>query len=133
MAFPWRSPQLLEGMRKAGCFSLFWGVESASPPTIRLLGKKFGLDLMFETIDAAVGLGIRNHIHMIYNTPHEIEEDVRLFIRLVERYGDSEQVVFVPHRFRLEAGSSMVEHPQKYGLSCLKRRRSGLFEREIPL
>jgi radical SAM superfamily enzyme YgiQ (UPF0313 family) len=124
------SPRLLERMRKSGCFSLFWGVESASPPTIRLLGKRFRAERMFEIIDASVALGIRNNIHLIYNTPHETAEDVRLFIGLVERYIETEQVVFVPHRFLLEPRSRMYEHPRSYGLRNIKRLPSNVFERE---
>jgi radical SAM superfamily enzyme YgiQ (UPF0313 family) len=124
------SPRMLERMRKAGCFSLFWGVESASPPTIRLLGKRFRVERMFEIIDASAALGIRNNIHLIYNTPHETIEDVKRFIGLVERYSDNEQVVFVPHRFLLEPRSHMYEYPRHYGLSDIKKLQSNVFERE---
>ncbi len=124
------SPRLLEQMRRAGCFSLFWGVESANPPTIRLLGKRFQVEKMFEIIDMSIGLGIRNYIHLIYNTPHETTEDVRLFIKLVERYINSENVVFVPHRFMLEPQSHMYAYPHKYGLTGIKRLQLNIFERE---
>jgi radical SAM superfamily enzyme YgiQ (UPF0313 family) len=124
------SPRLLERMRKAGCFSLFWGVESASPPTIRLLGKRFRVERMSEIIDASAALGIRNYIHLIYNTPHETTEDVKRFLGLVKRYCDNEQVVFVPHRFLLEARSRMCEHPRHYGLRDIRRFQTTVFERE---
>ncbi|MCX5812310.1 MAG: hypothetical protein NT178_07170 [Proteobacteria bacterium] len=124
------SSRLLEQMHRAGCFSLFWGVESANPPTIRLLGKRFQVEKMFEIIYTSIESGIRNYIHLIYNTPHETTEDVRLLIKLVERYIDSEKVVFVPHRFLLEPQSHMYTYPHRYGLTGIRRLQSGIFERE---
>jgi radical SAM superfamily enzyme YgiQ (UPF0313 family) len=122
--------KLLDQMQQAGCFSLFWGVESANPSTIRLLGKRFQVKNMFEVIDKSVELGIRNYIHLMYNTPHETMEDVRLFTGLVERYINSDQVVFIPHRFLLEPQSLMHKHPHLYGLTGIKRLETNMFERE---
>lgn len=121
---------LLKKVKRAGCFSLFWGVESAHEPTIRLLGKRFEVDRMYDLIDAAVGEGIKNYIHLIYNTPRESEQDVAALVRLVERYIGSEMVVFLPQRFLLEAQSLMFENPERYGLQDIRRVEAPLFERE---
>jgi anaerobic magnesium-protoporphyrin IX monomethyl ester cyclase len=122
--------KLLEQMCQAGCFSLFWGIESANPSTIHLLGKKFRVEKMSEIIDKSIEFGIRNYIHLMYNTPHETMEDVRLFIRFVERYINSEEVIFITHRFLLEPQSIMYEHPHRYGLSGIKKLETSIFERE---
>lgn len=124
------SPQLLEQVKRAGCFSLFWGVESAYEPTIRLLGKRFTLKSLYELIDESIRLGIKNYIHLIYNTPRESTEDVLGLMGLIERYIDSDFVEFLPQRFLLEAHSLMYEHPEQYGLADIRRVNTGPFERE---
>jgi len=85
---------------------------------------------MFEVIDKSIESGIRNYIHLMYNTPCETMEDVRLFIGLVERYINSDQVVFIPHRFLLEPQSLMYKHPHQYGLTGIKKLETKIFERE---
>jgi hypothetical protein len=122
--------RLLAKARDAGCFSLFWGLESAHQPTVELLGKRFQVERMYEVIDQAIELGIKNYIHIMYNTPHEAEADVKAFIRLVERYIDSPMVVFLPGRFLLEPQSLMFQDPEIYGLANITKVKTCLFERE---
>lgn len=124
------TPDLLAKARKAGCFSLFWGVESANEATIRLLGKRFAVDHMYELIDESIVLGIKSYIHLIYNTPHETGQDVLALIRLIERYIGSDMVEFLPQRFLLEAHSLMFQHPEQYGLAGIHRVEASIFERE---
>jgi len=121
---------LLRKVHEAGCFSLFWGVESAYQPTVRLLGKRFEVEKMYELMDQSISVGIKNYVHLMYNTPHETEEDVKAFIALVRRYIDSELVVFLPQRFLLEPHSLMHEHPERYGLIDLETVGSSIFERD---
>ena len=70
--------------RPRGCFALFWGVESAYQPTVDLLGKGFRTEHLHDILDEASELGIKNYIHLMFNTPHESEEDIRHFVGLVE-------------------------------------------------
>jgi len=122
--------RLLAKAREAGCFSLFWGLESAHQPTVELLGKRFRVERMFEVMDQAIELGIKNYVHIMYNTPHETDADIRAFMRLVDRYIDSPMVVFLPGRFLLEPQSLMFQDPETYGLANIARVETGLFERE---
>lgn len=124
------SQALLNKAKKAGCFSLFWGVESAHPPTVRLLGKSFDTEKMYDLIDESISLGIKNYVHLIYNAPHESEGDVESLIRLMERFSDSDLVAFLPQRFLLEPQSLMFEDPGRYGLTNLRSVGTSVFERE---
>ncbi len=124
------TPELLRKAKKAGCFSLFWGVESAHQPTVQLLGKRFHVEGMYELIDRAADLGIKNYIHLMYNSPHETQADVEAFIKLVERYIRSDMVVFLTQRFLLEPHSLMFEQPARYALSDIRRVEASVFERE---
>lgn len=124
------SGDLLKAVKEAGCFALFWGVESGHQPTVKLLGKHFDVGEMYKLLDAAVAVGIKNYVHLIYNTPHESQETLDCFIQLVERYIDSDMVVFLPQRFLLEPQSLMFDHPERYGLSNIRRVQAPIFERE---
>ncbi|HMK36007.1 MAG TPA: radical SAM protein [Desulfomonilaceae bacterium] len=121
---------LLRKVKAAGCFSLFWGAESAHQPTIRLLGKHFRVADMFRLLDEAVDLGIKNYLHLMYNVPHESDADVEKIIGLVERYRNCDLVSFLPQRFLLEPQTAMFEHPQKYGLTNVRRVGKTVFDRE---
>ncbi len=124
------SPEMLRKAKKAGCFALFWGVESAYQPTVDFLGKGFRTEHLHNTLDQASTLGIKNYIHFMFNTPHESEEDIRHFIGLVEKYVDSDWVTFLPQRFLLESQSLMFDHPDRYGIVNIKRVEASPFERE---
>lgn len=121
---------MLVKAKRAGCFSLFWGVESAHEPTIRMLGKRFAVEDMYELIDESISVGIKSYIHLIYNTPHETVQDISALIHLIERYISSDLVEFLPQRFLLEGHSLMFEHPDRYGLTGIRRIESSVFERE---
>lgn len=124
------SKDLLTKTKNAGCFALFWGVESAHEPTIELLGKRFKPDEMFELLDYSISLGIKNYIHLIYNTPFESLQDVKKFKALVNRYISSDHVVFLPQKFLLEPQSLMFTNPEEYGLKNVSLLKSGIFDRE---
>jgi radical SAM superfamily enzyme YgiQ (UPF0313 family) len=124
------SRELLNEVRRAGCFSLFWGVESNSQSTVNLLGKRFRIEKMHAAIEAAEALGIKSYIHLMYNTPHETMEDIARLIRFVEHYIRSGRVVLLPQRFLLEPQSLMFERPGDYGLANLERVETSPFERD---
>jgi radical SAM superfamily enzyme YgiQ (UPF0313 family) len=124
------TPELLRKAKKAGCFALFWGVESAYQPTVDLLGKRFGTEHLRNILDEASALGIKNYVHLMFNTPHESEGDIRHFVGLVDKYIDSDWVTFLPQRFLLESQSLMFDHPDRYGLANIKRVEASQFERE---
>ncbi|MDD5168892.1 MAG: radical SAM protein [Syntrophales bacterium] len=124
------TPELLAAAKKAGCFSLFWGVESVHEPTVRLLGKGFKVHEMAATISHSIAMGINNHIHIMYNTPYETERDMAALIGFIERHIASDYVTFIPHRFLLEPESLIFTHPEKYGLTKIEKVPLGLFERE---
>ncbi len=85
---------------------------------------------MHNILDGASELGIKNYVHLMYNTPHESAEDIRYFVRFVEKYIDSDWVTFLPQRFMLESQSLMFDHPDRYGLLKIKKVEASQFERE---
>ena len=123
-------PELLRKVKQAGCFSLFWGVESAYQPTIELLGKRFKVEHMYDLLDEAISVGIKNYVHLVYNTPHESQDDITSLVKLINRYINNDLVVFLPQRFLLEPQSLMYEKPEDYGLENIEKVQGSVFERE---
>ncbi len=122
--------KLLLQVKEAGCFSLFWGIESASQATIDLLGKGFRVEKIRELLDYSISIGLTNFIHVMYNTPHESVTDIEALEALISRYISCPRVVFLPQRFILEPQSLFFERPEKYGLSDLTPMNTSHFERE---
>jgi hypothetical protein len=123
------SRRLLWDARRAGCFSLFWGVDAMHQPTVRLLGKGFKVSRVPELLAECRELGIESHLHLMYHTPHESPEDARALRSLVEAWQDSPGIEFALHRFLLEPGSLMARHPGDFGLCDLSPAPRDLFER----
>jgi hypothetical protein len=121
---------LMDLMRQAGCFGLFWGVESVHSPTAAYLGKGFRVETVRPLVDAAIDLGLESHLHLLYNTPFETPADIAAITSLVERYVDHPLVEFLPHRFLLEPGSAMFMDPAGHGLAGLVKTPVSRFERE---
>jgi len=124
------TPAMLRKAKRAGCFSLFWGVESAHQPTVNWLGKGFKVERIEGLLDAARQVGIKSYVHLMFNTPHETEADIAALIRLLDRYLDSDDVVFMPMRFLLEPESLVFSQPDKYGLADISPVEAGPFERD---
>jgi len=122
--------ELLLQVKEAGCFSLFWGIESASQATIDLLGKGFRVEKIYELLDYSISIGLTNFIHIMYNTPHESITDIEALEALISRYIACPRVVFLPQRFILEPQSLLFERPEKYGLHGLTSVNTSPFERE---
>jgi radical SAM superfamily enzyme YgiQ (UPF0313 family) len=124
------SKDLLEKSKRAGCFSLFWGVESADPQTIDLLGKRFDVREMQDLLEHAIIVGIKNYVHLMYNTPHESQDTLLNLTRFIDRYVHSPLVVLLPQRFLLEPQSLLFEKPDRYGLANIRKASGPIFERE---
>jgi len=113
----------------AGCFALFFGVESAHPPTVRWLGKGFSAAELSGALDAAIQAGIRGVVHLMYNTPHEGPDDVAALLELSAHCADEPLLECMAQRFLLEPGSSLALNPERYGLCNLRLRPKGFFDR----
>ncbi len=122
-------PQALTAA-ESGCFALFFGAESAHPPTLRLLGKGFAPAELDTAIQAATQAGIKAVVHLMYNTPHESTQDLNAFLELTARFQGHPLVEFMAQRFLLEPGSAMARRPERFGLRNVRPRTARLFDRQ---
>ncbi|MBL7071381.1 MAG: B12-binding domain-containing radical SAM protein [Candidatus Omnitrophica bacterium] len=77
--------EVLELMRKAGCVSVDFGVESGSPRILKIIKKAINIDMVVKFADACNNLGIRSGAFFMISHPDEREEDVGLTLKLIRR------------------------------------------------
>ncbi len=75
--------ELLQLMRRAGCRTIAYGVESGHADTLRRLRKDVDLDRVVETFAATREAGIRSLAYIILGTPGERSGDVEQTLRFV--------------------------------------------------
>lgn len=107
---------LLEKMKKAGCHTLIYGLESASNKVLKRMKKMFTKEIAERVIRDTHRVKIRVYINIIVGFPGETEEDfleTLNFIRENREYIDSLAALSVC----LVNGETDLEfNPQKYGL-----------------
>ncbi len=85
--------KLLKMMAKAGCTSIFYGVESGSPRMQKIIGKEFDVSLVIPVMRDTVAAGIEPVASFIIGFPQETEDDLAMTIEMVaELLSSSERV-----------------------------------------
>ena len=114
------TPALFGLMRAAGCYEIFWGLESISPRVLRLMHKDVpGLDrarigrILREANRAALGL----HVSLMAGFPGDALVDVADTVAfIVETLHDLSNATFNLNRFMLLDGSPIMADPDRYGV-----------------
>lgn len=76
-----------EAVRKAGAHTIYFGIESGSDETLRLIGKGITKRQAVDAVGAAKESGLNALGSFIIGFPHEREEDIRATIRFADRCG----------------------------------------------
>jgi anaerobic magnesium-protoporphyrin IX monomethyl ester cyclase len=71
------SGDLLQGMERAGCRMILFGLESASPQVIQFMAKGTDLDHMSRILHESSEAGIWNHTFFFFGFPGETLEDAQ--------------------------------------------------------
>jgi len=111
------SRELLALMKKAGAFSLRWGIESGNSDVLKYIGKGYTGEQAMEALDTACELGFKNTILMIVGEPHERIEHVRDSIALLKRYVTNRNINYLVYRLKLISHSPLFQKPEKYKIS----------------
>ncbi len=114
------TPALFRLMRAAGCYEVFWGLESISPRVLRLMRKEVpgldraGIGRLLRDADRA-GLGV--HLSLIAgfpgDTPNEVMDSVEF---VVDTLRDLSNATFNLNRFMLLDGSPIMTDPESFGV-----------------
>jgi len=73
--------EMLELMKKAGCYSISYGIESGSQRVLNILKKGFTLEQVEKAIKITKELGIHVHGYFILGSPTETKEDIEKTIK----------------------------------------------------
>ncbi|MEM1818301.1 MAG: radical SAM protein [Nitrososphaerota archaeon] len=81
------SRSLGEAMRRAGAHTIYFGIESGSDKTLRLIGKGIIRRQAVDAVKAARNSGLNALGSFIIGFPHEREEDIRATIKFADKVG----------------------------------------------
>ncbi|MCU7917580.1 MAG: B12-binding domain-containing radical SAM protein [Candidatus Thiodiazotropha sp. (ex Epidulcina cf. delphinae)] len=77
------TPDLLSTMCRAGCKSIYIGVESGSERVQKAMGKRLNLDRVFPCVDAAKALGMDVTLSFMAGFPQETLADLGLTLEII--------------------------------------------------
>lgn len=79
-----KDEDVLRLMKKAGLVQLDFGVESGSPAMLREIKKAITVSQTREAFGLCRNKGIRTYANIMYNLPHETEDDVKMTNQLID-------------------------------------------------
>lgn len=107
--------------RRAGCTNLFLGVESFSDRILRLMKKGITCRLIDKVL-SELGGAVPVSLYMMVGLPGETEEEA------LEGYGKVRACLekglirdYTYSIFEVQSWSEIGEHPERFGVSCLRR------------
>ncbi len=122
-----QDPEIWKQAVKAGCCTLYYGMESANERVLELMDKHARKSVIENNLREAAKAGIWNHVMAFYGFPGETREeaeDTRQFLIDNKRYIHSTELFyFVAYRH-----TPMVRSPEKFGITIHKQD-----EYDIPL
>ncbi len=90
---------LLKVMKKAGCFMISYGIESANEKTLSLLQKCINIEQAMDTVNLTMKEGIKACTMYILGLPGESREDVMKTISLARKISSHIAFFFLPTPF----------------------------------
>jgi radical SAM superfamily enzyme YgiQ (UPF0313 family) len=106
---------LIEKMKKAGCFHLTYGLESVSPKILKMIGKDFSPELAERVIRDTHQAGIKTDVTIIIGFPTETEEDVALTGEFLRRNREFIDEIFF-HLLVIARGTYLYENRESLGI-----------------
>jgi anaerobic magnesium-protoporphyrin IX monomethyl ester cyclase len=88
-------PEILTAMRDAGCYRIFFGVESGSQRILDSISKRTRVQQIKDAVSMTRAAGIRTVMSVMVGTPDDDEHSIRDSIRLTREL-DSDEVWFQP-------------------------------------
>lgn len=79
------SKDVLESMKKAGCYFIAYGVESGSEKILKGLNKNIRPEQIIRAFDATRSLGFKTLAYLLVGSPNETDETINETIRLLKR------------------------------------------------
>ncbi len=115
------SKELLEGMSRAGCRMILFGLETASERMIEHMIKGTKREHMGRILEESAQAGIWNHTFFFFGFPTETMEDAQDTVNFVYAHGGAIHSAS-PGEFVLERYSPVHREPGKFGVRRIVER-----------
>ena len=114
---PEMTPELLSNMRKSGCKSVIYGVESGSPRVLKSMNKNFTIATAEKVLKDTHEAGIPTTGNFMFGFPGETEEDFGMTLDFVRRNHNSLDRAYASATFTsLEEYSYLTDHQEEFGI-----------------
>lgn len=122
------SSELLEGIAKAGCRNLTFGLESYAPRVLSLMNKGVRHEEIRRILNDCRRLGIAFNLQLFFGFPGESDQEAGQTIDFVqeEMHGAATCSFGL---FRLLRGSNVGRHPEDFGVHLIESTSDVLAER----
>jgi anaerobic magnesium-protoporphyrin IX monomethyl ester cyclase len=108
-------PDLLRTMRRAGCTTIFYGIESLSDEILALIGKGFTRQQVDEAIQWTLDEGLEVDASFILGLPGETRESLDLIPAFVEQHKLHDRVL--TNNLQVLPGTPLFLESDRFGLS----------------
>jgi len=110
---------ILRKMRKAGCSSLCFGIESGSDRILKSMGKGFNTEQASRVLKDSYEAGINNIIDIMVGYPQEKEEDIIETEKFIRKNAGYIHTIYL-FILRVEQGSHLYDNPERFGIRNLR-------------
>jgi radical SAM superfamily enzyme YgiQ (UPF0313 family) len=114
-------------LRRAGFFTLRFGVDGWSQNTLRLQRKGYSFSLVEENLRDCHEAGIQAGVNLVIGVPGETEEDVEDSIENILRNKNHIRMVDNIHALILAHGSEYYENPEAHSI-CFRGDKNELYD-----
>jgi len=122
--FPWEceirvgtvDQKILEKMKRAGCYYVNFGIESASQKVLNLMRKGFTVEQTEELLDLCNRVGIKTKVFFSFGHIGETIEDVEKTFLFIDKYEEQITTVASGAGVRIYPGTYLEEYACKNGL-----------------
>src|SRR3972149_889743 len=105
--------ELLKMMKRAGCYTINFGVESGHPKNLKNIKKEVAIEQIYDAHELARKYGIRSYSTFIVGSPGETDETMQTTIDLARRIRPSLAMFFVAIAY---PGTAMYDQAVKEGI-----------------
>ena len=105
--------ELLKMMKRAGCYTINFGVESGHPKILKNIKKEVAIEQIYDAHELARKYGIRSYSTFIVGSPGETDETMQTTIDLARRIRPSLAMFFVAIAY---PGTAMYDQAVKEGI-----------------
>lgn len=114
--------RLIAKMRKAGFSHVSYGLESASPRILKMIGKKFTPQIAARIIKDTKKLGVRTDVNIIVGFPGETKEDLLATAKFLRKNLNLIDGIFL-HTLVISKGSIFFDTRERLGI-CFENKHN---------